>query len=114
MLVLKRDRGIRWRGASRISLREHESVLEADPPRNYVDVVDLTLASDAAQSLEAAITQWVEEDYLFRLELPECDVVCLLHVWVPTLDVSHLVIQPRLTLDAIRYERRADLALLGH
>ena len=119
LLGLKRNRDMLWlwRGVSPIILREHgplpELHTEPTPPTDlrFEIVAELGLPCGVAQALEAIIEQWSGGG---TMRLPECDVACMLQVWIPAPGGSPIVLQPRLPLDAVRYGRRACGGVVGN
>ena len=114
LLVVKRGNDTLWRGASRINMREIGTI-EQDEFATHAHILfaDFTLPSEVASSLETSLMQWVAGQHVFRDDLPECDVQCLLQIWTRGLAGGLHVIQPFLLREAIRYERQAVCGFVG-
>ena len=110
LVVLKRGHDFLWRGVSRVHLRELRASEEADIGGI---VVDFTLPNEPARRVEEAIKQWVEGDHPPRYGLPECDLRCLLQVWMRGLASQLHVIEPCLVPWGIRYEWNAECGFVG-
>jgi hypothetical protein len=109
LLELRQSCGVLWRSVSRITLRDagHASTDGA-----VVDVAEFTFADGAADGFERVIFQWGFAHH--NLPATACDIACVLQICLPNLGGNPRIVQPRLVLEGIRWERCAWGGLVGH
>ena len=114
-LKRRRDNTWLWRAAGQIALRG-SAPLGVAAASNYPTsvITEFALPREVGQTLEGIIEQWVQGNHSSRPGSPECDVACLLQVWIPVLGGSPIVAQPQLPLDGVRYGLREGGDIVGN